>query len=232
MNTLHVGPLYGSLNEPTHLVAVLRARFLDIRPAIPWPKGLSGSSITPPSELKQPFPRLDPLPLGQLVRPSHAQKAELMPPPPPDSRLAPFLTKLYELVTSAETDGAVRWDSDGTAFRIIDPTRLAREVLPRYFKHNKLGSFTQQLHTYGFYRMQNESLIDPTMVRVVIVAAAIALVALVAPRRPPSPLVAPRCPSLPLVARVAPVAPVARVARVALVALVTAAAMPLTVLLL
>ena len=30
-------------------------------------------------------------------------------------------------------------------------------MLPRYFKHNKLGSLTQQLHTYGFVRHNGEA---------------------------------------------------------------------------
>jgi len=46
------------------------------------------------------------------------------------------------------------------SFTIFDPMRFAKEVLPRYFKHNKLGSFSQQLHTYGFRRKANSSSMD------------------------------------------------------------------------
>jgi len=72
-------------------------------------------------------------------------------------RVAPFLTKLYDLVSHPGTDDIVRWTEDGSAFRIVDAQRLSTEVLPRYFKHNKLGSLTQQLHTYGFVRHNGEA---------------------------------------------------------------------------
>ena len=75
-------------------------------------------------------------------------------------RLPPFLTKLFNLVSERETDDIVHWTEDGDAFRIADPQRLCRDVLPRYFKHNKLGSFTQQLHTYGFTRKGGELRLD------------------------------------------------------------------------
>jgi hypothetical protein len=39
---------------------------------------------------------------------------------------------------------------------VSDPAKFAARVLPRYFKHNKLGSFQQQLLTYGFHRMPNQ----------------------------------------------------------------------------
>jgi len=76
---------------------------------------------------------------------------------PAGDRVAPFLTKLHDLVSDLATDDIVRWSSDGAAFRITDVQRLASEILPRYFKHNKLGSLTQQLHTYGFIRHSGES---------------------------------------------------------------------------
>jgi hypothetical protein len=66
-------------------------------------------------------------------------------------RVPPFLTKLSEIL-SLEPVETVRLDPEHAAFHIADGPRFAREVLPRYFKHNKLGSFSQQLHTYGFRR--------------------------------------------------------------------------------
>jgi len=46
------------------------------------------------------------------------------------------------------------------SFRVSDPAKFAARVLPRYFKHNKLGSFQQQLLTYGFQRLPNGSCLD------------------------------------------------------------------------
>ena len=63
-----------------------------------------------------------------------------------EGRLAPFLTKLFNLVSAADTDETIRWTSDGRSIVIVDSSRLSREVLPRFFKHNKLGTFTQQLY--------------------------------------------------------------------------------------
>ena len=77
-------------------------------------------------------------------------------------RVPPFLTKLYTIVDDEQgaAAGTVGWTANGTALRIADPARFADECLPRYFKHNKLGSFQQQLLTYGFTRLPNESCLD------------------------------------------------------------------------
>ena len=79
-----------------------------------------------------------------------------------DVRVPPFLTKLYTIVDDEQgaAAGTVGWTANGTALRIADPARFADECLPRYFKHNKLGSFQQQLLTYGFTRLPNESCLD------------------------------------------------------------------------
>lgn len=75
-------------------------------------------------------------------------------------RVPPFLTKLYTIVEQPQREDYVGWCDDGASFRVLDPTKFAARVLPRYFKHNKLGSFQQQLLTYGFQRIPNESCLD------------------------------------------------------------------------
>ena len=73
--------------------------------------------------------------------------------------MPPFLTKLTEILT-AEGPEVVTLSPDSAFFSITDPSRFAKEVLPRYFKHNKLGSFSQQLHTYGFRRRASSASLD------------------------------------------------------------------------
>ena len=73
------------------------------------------------------------------------------------SRVPPFLTKLYTIMNEACPDDHATWCADGRAFRISDPQRFADHCLPRFFKHNKLGTFTQQLYTYGFVRRGHDS---------------------------------------------------------------------------
>lgn len=67
------------------------------------------------------------------------------------SALPPFLTKLYELVETASAKH-IEWCDEGATFRITNASLFAHDLLPLYFKHNSLASFTRQLLTYGFKR--------------------------------------------------------------------------------
>lgn len=55
----------------------------------------------------------------------------------------PFLTKTYQLVDDPAVD-----DDDGSAFIVWRPAEFARDLLPKYFKHNNFSSFVRQLNTY------------------------------------------------------------------------------------
>uniref|UniRef100_A0A7N0U712 HSF-type DNA-binding domain-containing protein n=1 Tax=Kalanchoe fedtschenkoi TaxID=63787 RepID=A0A7N0U712_KALFE len=94
-----------------------------------------------------------PLPLGEQI-----VAVDLPPPPPtvPDAQRfipTPFLTKTYQLVDDISIDSIISWNEDGTAFVVWNPAEFARDVLPKYFKHNNFSSFVRQLNTYGFRKV-------------------------------------------------------------------------------
>ncbi|XP_005081206.1 heat shock factor protein 3-like [Mesocricetus auratus] len=61
-----------------------------------------------------------------------------------------FLTKLWVLVDDAVFDHVIRWSKDGHSFQIVNEETFCNEILPKYFKHNKITSFIRQLNLYGF----------------------------------------------------------------------------------
>ena len=62
--------------------------------------------------------------------------------------VAPFLTKLYEMVDDETTDGLISWGSRNDSFVIWDDVEFSTQLLPKYYKHNTLSSFIRQLNIY------------------------------------------------------------------------------------
>ena len=64
-----------------------------------------------------------------------------------------FLNKLYAMVSDPSTNSLIHWSEDGLSFLVHRQEDFAKEVLPRFFKHNNAASFVRQLNMYGFHKV-------------------------------------------------------------------------------
>ncbi|GAV75846.1 HSF_DNA-bind domain-containing protein [Cephalotus follicularis] len=65
----------------------------------------------------------------------------------------PFLGKTYDMVDDPATNSIVSWSPTNNSFVVWNPPEFARDLLPKYFKHNNFSSFVRQLNTYGFRKV-------------------------------------------------------------------------------
>ena len=82
-----------------------------------------------------------------------------------EARPAPFLSKLMQILNTEAYASTIHWGPPnelhaGANPRVIitDPSAFSRNILPHFFKHNKLSSFIQQLYTYGFRRVNEHQM--------------------------------------------------------------------------
>ncbi|XP_028858852.1 heat shock factor protein 2 [Denticeps clupeoides] len=66
-----------------------------------------------------------------------------------------FLTKLWTLVEDGDTNEFICWSQEGNSFLVLDEQRFAKEILPKFFKHNNMASFVRQLNMYGFRKVMH-----------------------------------------------------------------------------
>ncbi|KAG7999792.1 Heat shock factor protein 2 [Nibea albiflora] len=71
------------------------------------------------------------------------------------SNVPAFLTKLWTLVEDSDTNQLICWSQEGNSFLVLDEQRFAKEILPKFFKHNNMASFIRQLNMYGFRKVMH-----------------------------------------------------------------------------
>lgn len=73
-----------------------------------------------------------------------------------NNKVAPFLAKLGQLVTSMPTEVG-GWCDDGLSF-VVNDELASRTVLPQFFSHTNFRSFCRQLSCYGFRKTRRRKL--------------------------------------------------------------------------
>ncbi|KDQ61293.1 hypothetical protein JAAARDRAFT_67635 [Jaapia argillacea MUCL 33604] len=86
-----------------------------------------------------------------LARPSRGQQQNLT--KTARQTVPPFLQKLYEMVNDPSNNDLIRWSDAGDSFFVVDHDRFAKELLGRWFKHQRFSSFVRQLNMYGFHKI-------------------------------------------------------------------------------
>jgi len=67
-----------------------------------------------------------------------------------------FPQRLYRIIEEAADNGQddiIRFSNDGLAVHILRPAVFAQDIIPLYFRHNKMSSFKRMLRMYGFVRV-------------------------------------------------------------------------------
>jgi hypothetical protein len=70
--------------------------------------------------------------------------------------LGTFPCRLQQILTDCEDGGhqdIASWLPCGTLFKIHDPQKFARVIMPQYFRHSRFKSFLRQLSMYKFQRV-------------------------------------------------------------------------------
>nr|XP_013030794.2 heat shock factor protein 2 isoform X1 [Anser cygnoides] len=61
--------------------------------------------------------------------------------------------RVSENTVKQDVPASLQPGENGQSFLVLDEQRFAKEILPKYFKHNNMASFVRQLNMYGFRKV-------------------------------------------------------------------------------
>lgn len=64
-----------------------------------------------------------------------------------------FIQKLWRMINYEETADVISWSESGKSFIIQKKGDFITKILPMYFKHSNISSFTRQLNFYNFRKI-------------------------------------------------------------------------------
>jgi hypothetical protein len=64
-----------------------------------------------------------------------------------------FPTKLYKILAEPKYHDVVAWLPHGRAWRVLKPKALEDDIIPKYFRSDRLASFMRQVNGWGFKRI-------------------------------------------------------------------------------
>uniref|UniRef100_A0A2K5K337 HSF-type DNA-binding domain-containing protein n=1 Tax=Colobus angolensis palliatus TaxID=336983 RepID=A0A2K5K337_COLAP len=76
------------------------------------------------------------------------------------SNVPTFLSKMWTLVEETHTNEIITWKQNGQSFLVLDEQGFAKEILPKYFKHNNMANFVRQLNMYGFRKQERDGPVE------------------------------------------------------------------------
>lgn len=81
----------------------------------------------------------------KFIRPQTKPKAETS-----------FLIKLYTILNDKDYSKFIHWSRDGKSFIITNSNDFTKNVLPKFFNHQKFSSFVRQLNLYNFHKVKTK----------------------------------------------------------------------------
>ena len=79
---------------------------------------------------------------------------------PASENRRPFIMATYAMVSAPAFAQGVGWTDDGKGLEIRDVSYFCDSVLPHFFRHCNLASFSRQLNMYGFEKERYNAPVD------------------------------------------------------------------------